>query len=308
VPASSRQRVAEFLGELVGAPFPDGEGSAQLRAAREDAQLLSEQLRRAWMDFLQAETEIHPVLIVLEDLQWSDFGTVRFIDTALRDRAEQPWMVLALARPEVFEVFPRLWAERQHVQEIRLKELGRKAGERLVRQVLGDGIGPDTIERLVKQADGNTFYLEEMIRGAAGGKAGALPETVLAMAETRLGRLPLEARRILRAASIFGQVCWESGVTLLLGGAIGPTLVGEWLARLVEQEMLAVRADSRFPGERELVFRHALLRAGAYATLTEEDRRRGHRLAGEWLEQHGEPDPEVLAEHFARGSRATSVG
>jgi len=299
VRAADQQRVTEFLGELVGALFPD-EGSAQLRTARQDAQLMNEQMRKAWLDFLQVETAVHPVLIILEDLHWGDFGTVRFIDTALRERNKQPWMVLAFARPEVYEVFPRLWAER-NVQEIRLKTLGRKAGERLVRQVLGDSVEPETIERLVKQADGNAFYLEELIRAVAEGKEGALPGTVLAMVETRLGRLPLEARRVLRAASIFGEVCWASGVTLLLGRAMSATAVNNWLGRLVEQEVLAARPQSRYPGDHELAFRHALLREGAYAMLTEEDRRLGHRLAGQWLERHGEADPMVLAGHFERG-------
>jgi tetratricopeptide (TPR) repeat protein len=302
VPASEQKRVTEFLGELVGTPFSSGDdASAALKAARQDAQLMSEQMRKAWLDFLDAETSVHPVVLLLEDLHWGDFGTVRFIDTALRDRGDRPWMVLALARPEVFEVFPKLWRERQNVQEIRLKELGRKASERLVRQVLGDSVPPETIERMVNQAEGNAFYLEELIRAVAEGKRDALPETVLAMVETRLGRLPVEARRVLRAASVFGEVCWEGGVIVLLGGAMGATMVSEWLAKLVEQETLAVRPDSRFPGEREFAFRHSLLREGAYTTLTEEDKQLGHRFAGEWLEQHGEEDPMVLAGHFERG-------
>jgi tetratricopeptide (TPR) repeat protein len=299
-----QRRVAEFLAELVGAPSPGGDdGSAQLKAARQDAQLMSEQMRKAWLDFLQAEATAHPILLVLEDLHWGDFGTVRFIDTALRDCRKHPWMVLALARPEVFEVFPRLWADRQHVQEIRLKDLGRKAGERLVRQVLGDHVGTETVEHLVRQAGGNAFYLEELIRAVAEGKdkATPLPGTVLAMVETRLGRLPFEARRVLRAASVFGEVCWEGGVVTLLGGAMAAAMVSEWLGKLVELEVLAARPKGRFPGERELAFRHALLREGAHATLTAEDERLAHRLAGQWLEQHGEADPMVLAGHFQRG-------
>jgi len=266
---------------------------------------MSEQLGRAWMDFLAAETAVQPVLLVLEDLHWGDFGTVRFIDTALRECGKRPWMVLALARPEIYETFPRLWAERKHVQQIRLKELGKKAGERLVRQVLGDSVGTDTVERLVKLADGNTFYLEELIRAVAEGKDrgrdGTLPETVLAMVETRLARFSFEARRVLRTASVFGEVFWEGGVVRMMAGLMEPSIVSEWLARLVEQEMLGVRPISRFPGEREIAFRHALLREGAYSSLTDEDRRLVHRIAGEWLEQHGEGDPMVLAGHFERG-------
>ncbi|HSJ99831.1 MAG TPA: AAA family ATPase [Kofleriaceae bacterium] len=301
VPAGDQKRVAEFLAELVGAPFPgDDEGGAALRAARQDAQLMSEQMRRAWLAFLQAETSAHPVLLLLEDLHWGDFGTVQLLDVALRERREHPWMVLALARPELFEVFPKLWAERQNVQQIRLQRLGRKASERLVRQVLGEGVEPDAIERLVTQADGNAFYLEELIRAVAEGKDRELPETVLAMVETRLTRLPSEARQVLRAASVFGEVCWESGVAALLSGVMAARSVGVWLGRLVEQEVLAVR-PSRFADDQELAFRHALLREGAYATLSEDGRRLAHRLAGEWLEQRGETDPMVLAGHFARG-------
>jgi eukaryotic-like serine/threonine-protein kinase len=311
-PPGDRDRVTAFLGELVGTPMPDdsgaaGDSGAALRAARQDVQLMSELMRRAWLDFLHAETAAHPILLVLEDLHWGDFGTVRFIDAALRDLSKQPWMVLALARPEVFEIFPKLWAERQNVQELRLKELGRKAGERLVRQALGDTVGSDTVERLVKQADGNAFYLEELIRAVAQGKDAALPETVLAMVETRLARLPFEARRVLRAASVFGEVCWDGGVVTLLGEVMPAAAVGDWLALLVEQEVLVVRSDSRFPDERQLAFRHALLREGAYATLTADDERLMHRLAGEWLERHGEGDPMVLAGHFERGGDGASA-
>jgi eukaryotic-like serine/threonine-protein kinase len=158
------------------------------------------------------------------------------------------------------------------------------------------------MERLVTQAEGNAFYLEELIRAVAEGKdrSDALPETVLAMVETRLARLPLEARRVLRAASVFGEVCWEAGVAALLGDAMAPAAASDWLTRLIEQEVLAARSHNH-PGEREIAFRHALLREGAYAMLTDDDRRLGHRLAGAWLEQRGEPDPMVLAAHFARG-------
>jgi tetratricopeptide (TPR) repeat protein len=304
VPAAERERVSGFLGELVGAPFPDdGEGGAALRAARQDTLLMSEQMYKAWRDFLRAETSAHPVLLLLEDLHWSDFGTVRFIDTALRELPDQSWMVLALARPELYEVFPRLWAESQ-VQEIRLQGLGRKASERLVRHVLGAGVGQSTIEGLTRQADGNALYLEELIRAVAEGKDkdAPLPGTVLAMVETRLARIPRDARRVLRIASVFGEVCWEGGVVALLEGAAAAK-VGELLATLVEQEVLVARRDSRFPGERELAFRHDLLRESAYATLTAADQGLLHRLAGEWLEQGGESDPMVLAGHFERGGQ-----
>src|SRR6185503_7917732 len=217
-------------------------------------------------------------------LHWADLPTVRFIDAALRELRGAPWMVVALARPEVHERFPKLWADR-NLQEIRLKELSRKAGVRLVRQALGDSVGTETVDRIVAQADGHAFYLEELTRAVAEKKGAALPETVLAMVEARLQGLPPEARRVLRAASVFGEVCWQGGVTELLGEAMRSTEANGWIDGLVEREVLVRRQESRFPGETEFAFRHALLREGAYAMLTEAARALGHRLAGAWLQK-----------------------
>src|SRR4029079_12854903 len=87
-------RVVDFLGELLGAPSP--EGSVQLRAARRDAMLMGDQMRRAFEDFLRAECAAAPVLLVLEDLHWGDLPTVKFVDAALRNLRDQRLLVLAL--------------------------------------------------------------------------------------------------------------------------------------------------------------------------------------------------------------------
>ena len=293
------RRVAEFLGELVGAPFPD-EDSFPLRAARKDAQLMGDQVRRAWVDFLGSACAAQPVLLVLEDLHWGDLPTVQFIGEALRQLKDRPWMVMALARPEVHELFPALWAGRE-LQEIRIKELSPKASARLVRQVLGERVSAETLERLVAQADGNAFYLEELIRAMADGSRDTLPETVLAMVQSRLERLDGAARRVLRAASVFGQVFWRGAVEALLGGAEGIPGLDDHLERLERLEWIGARQEARFQGERDLAFRHALVREAAYGMLTDDDRALGHRLAGDWLELASEPSAAVIAEHFDRG-------
>ena len=306
VTAADRARVTEFLGEIVGTPMPD-EQSTPLRAARRDAQIMSEQLRRAWEDFLRASAASAPVLLVLEDLHWGDLATVRFVDAALLSLRDAPWMVLALARPEVRDRFPALWAERE-LLEMRLGTLPRRASERLVHKVLGARADAATVARLVTLADGHAFYLEELIRAVAEGKGDALPETVLAMVQARLEGLDDDARRALRAASVFGEAFWPGGVARLLGGALRPTRAGAAIEALIERELVVRRPASRFAGEEELAFRHALQREGAYAMLTDEDRALGHRLAAEWLEQAGEGDPMVLAEHWERGGNPARAG
>ncbi len=293
-----RQRVTEFLGELVGSPFSDRD-SVQLRAARQDAMLMGDQMRRAWEDWLSAECKAQPVIIVLEDLHWGDLPSVKFLDSALRNLEERPLMVVAFARPEVHDVFPHLWSERS-LQEVRLGALTKKASVELVRSVLGDSLAEDVVASLVDRAGGNAFYLEELIRAVAERGGDALPGTVLAMVEARLERLDPEARRVLRAASVFGQVFWQGGVASLLGGH-HKSDTDDWLTELTSREVITRRASTTFPGETEYAFRHALLREAAYAMLTLEDRTLGHRLAGGWLEEAGESEGVVLAEHFERG-------
>jgi tetratricopeptide (TPR) repeat protein len=294
------QDVVEFLGELCGIRFPD-ENNPRLQTARKDPRLMSTQMGRALETFLRAECAHQPVLLVLEDLHWGDELTVKLVDQALRQLAESPFMVLALARPEVKELFPDLWAH--HKQEISLRGLTRKAGERLVREVLGAAVPGALVDRLLEQAAGNALFLEELIRTVAEGQAETLPGTVLAILQSRLTRLEPELRQTLLAASVLGRSFWPGAVQAVMG-APGPELsVEERLRQLVEREVVQLQPDSRFPGQAEYRFRHALVREAAYCLMPESHRPTGHQLAGDWLERAGEKDLEMLAEHARLGQQ-----
>jgi tetratricopeptide (TPR) repeat protein len=301
LPLHQHDRVAQLLGELAGAPLP-GEGGAALTAARADPTLMHDGKRAAWEDWLVAETTASPVVLILEDLHWADPPSVKFVDAALRHLADRPFFVLALARPDVRSVFPELWSARG-VTEVRLAPLNRRASELLVRAVLGDDVRPEVVALIVQRAEGNAFYLEELMRAVAHGAERGLPETVLGMVQARIDELGPRAKRVLRAASVFGQTFWRGGIRALLG-EVEPAAeldLDEHLAELAACELVIERPASRFEGETELVFRHALVREAAYAMLADEDRLLAHRLAGEWLEAAGEADATVLAEHFDAG-------
>jgi predicted ATPase len=293
-PNAGGTRFTEVLGELVGTPF-ETEDTAALGTPRRDPRLPSEQMEQAFLSFLGAACAAQPVVIVLEDLHWGDLPTIKLIDAALGTLSDLPVMVLALARAEVHEIFPQLWADRR-VQEIRLGKLSRRASAQLVRQALGDAVGDETLKALVERSDRHASYLEELIRAVAEGKGTATPPTVLAMVQARIEKLDPAARRVLRAASIFGEIFWRGGIEALLGG--GDTAA--WLAVLVEQDWIAVKEDGRFPTEIEFRFRSVLAREAAYEMLTKDDRVAGHWLAGQWLEQAGETDAMSIEEHFER--------
>ena len=296
VPEEDVDRVAVFLGELVNVPFDDAE-RIQLAAARRDHKVMHDQMRLAFLDWLGAELERKPALIVLDDLHWGDLPTIRFLDAALRNLRERPLMVLALAQPRVHKLFPDLFAARD-LEEIRLRPLSQRACRTLVQYVLQ--VPEDVVEQIVARCEGNAFFLEELIRSVAEG-GNELPQTVLALAEARLSALPAPARRVLRAASVFGRTFWRGGITALLGDAIAASELDDLLATLIEREFIAERAGARFAGEREYRVASELTREVAYGTLTEQDRAHGHVRAGSWLEEVGEPDAVVLAEHYRRG-------
>ncbi|MGK4000337.1 serine/threonine-protein kinase [Sorangium sp. So ce1024] len=296
---ADRTRIAAFLGEIVGTPFPS-EADPRFHAARQSPGLMADQIPLAYLDFMGASCAAGPYLLVLEDIQWGDAASLKLIARALRELRDRPFAVLYLARVEVRKVFPVLW-EGSEIHEMTLGALPRRAAEELVRQMLGDGLPPSEVARLVERASGNAFYLEELIRAVAEGRADRLPETILGMVEARLEAIPAEARRLLRAASVFGETFWKKGALALLGDAEGSTLAVDWLPWMLQRELLERREQSRFSDQEEYTFRHALIRDGSYAMLTDHDRALGHRLAAEWLLQAGEHDAKVLAEHFERG-------
>ncbi|AKT38147.1 protein kinase domain-containing protein [Chondromyces crocatus] len=313
LPAIEAQRIASFVGELIGTPFPE-ELSPQLKTARRDPVLMGDQIRRAAEDLLRAACASQPVILVLEDLHWGDLPTVTLLDSALRNLADQPLLVFALARPEVQKQFPKLWVGRQ-VEPIALGPLPRRASERLVRDVLGDAIPAHLSQAIIERSGGNALYLEELIRAVSEGQGERLPETVLAMAQARLSALDPEARRILRAASVFGDSFWTGGVEALLGGSTTAHRMDDLVARelivrrtpVAEGSLRPTKGDGK-PTEPLYAFRHEVEREAAYSMLTEADRQLGHRLAGAWLEREGKGEPIALAEHFERGDERHRAG
>ncbi|HMJ14036.1 MAG TPA: protein kinase [Polyangiaceae bacterium] len=293
------QRVAEFLGEVSGLRF--GEVGVELSSARGDSALMGGHIERAWCEFVSAACQAHPLLIVLDDLQWGDLPSVKLVGSALTRLADRPLMVLGLARPSVHDAFPNLWND-VGVEELRLSALSVKASQRLVEAALGHSVQSEVVSAIVRRAEGNAFYLEELIRAVAAGRTD-LPDTVLSMTQARLDALDADARRVLRAASVFGETFWKSGVLGLLGGKAHENELGACLSRLRAEELILPHADTRFAGEEEFAFQHALVRDAAYAALTERDRELGHRLAARWLLAAGESDATRLAQHYESGAQ-----
>lgn len=297
---AAAQRWTPYLGELCGLRFPDEE-NPELRAARGDPELMGALLIESFLHFLEALCKKSTVVLLLDDLHWGDLPTINLVDRALRELESQPLLVLAFARPEVKEAFPKI-RQWPHLTELPLSGLGRTASENLVRFVLGSTVTPETVKLIAQQAAGNALLLEELIR-AHGEQRGTRPsETVLAILQARIQRLLPTARLVLGKASVFGQSFFRGGLHFMQDPTVpaDDDLDAE-LRALTQAEFIITHRSSRLVGDVEFSFRHALMREAAYALLLDEQMRHWHRLAGQYLLQVGESDAMILAEHFSRG-------
>ena len=279
------ERLADFLGDLAGAPRLD-EAGVELASARGDAELMSGWMRRTVREWLGAEAARKPVILVIEDLHWSDEATVVHLGEALRTLTDRPFVVIALARPEVQELFREPW---RNLAKLELGGLGARAAERIARAVLGSEADRGVIARVVERADGNPYFLEELMRFVAEDRGDELPANVLAVLHARLAELDPELRRALRAASVLGERFTAEGVAAVVGMAIE---VQGAIDALIREELLERTDEGGF------AFRHALAREATYATLGEADRRAAHERAANWVERQPNPSPRAMMAHL----------
>jgi hypothetical protein len=278
----------ELLGELLGVSAR--QPSEAVRAARENPALMFERLRGAWLAWLSALVERRPLLLVIEDIHWADESSLLLVDASLAALAEERLMVLALGRPEARA--RRAWGARQP-HELKLDPLSRRTSERLVRDALGPAATESIVSAVVGRAAGNALFLEELVRAVAHDRTDELPVGVIGTVQRRFDALHPEARAVLRAASIFGERFTADGVAALVPSGIG---LAAALNRLVEEELVTEQPDG-------YAFRHALVREGAYALLTDDDRALGHAIVAQMLQDSETREAAVIAQHFELGRK-----
>ncbi len=297
VEGAALERVSFFLGGVLGVEFPSSPLAASLR---EEPDIADRQRRATWINWLQSELAHAPVVIVIDDIQWADNVSLDFVNEALRSLPDRPLCVVAFGRTEIIRRTPRLWSGRR-VEEMALRELSVTAQESLIREKIGEHADREAVSRLRERAGGNALYLLGIARAYANGQGEVIPPSLLAMEEARVESLEPESRRVLRACSILGDIVPPRAVAAILGGK---HLEKHALARIEDlagRECLVRSKENPFLGEPSYAFAHSLLREAAYAGLTEEGLRVGHRSAGAWLEREGTADAIVVAEHFRRG-------
>ena len=235
-----------------------------------------------------------PTLLLVEDIHWAD-------PTALRQLVG-PWLALTTSMPLLVMFTTRFggdpsvseWRSVLHSLPVSSMDLGPlQASDAMLLAAGAAAISDTLLQSCVERAEGNPLFLEQLLLNAGDESATSLPGSIQALIQARMDRLCASDKSALQAAAVLGQVAPLAAIRHLLDD---PTYEP---AILIDQFLLRPEGD-------DLVFCHALIRDGAYASLLHARRRQLHQQAATWILPQ---DAALAAEHYERAEdpRAASA-
>ena len=304
------ERQAQLIGQLSGLDFGD---SPHVRGL--DPRGLRDQAFNALRGYLQslAREGALPVLAI-EDLHWADDGSLDLLQHLVSHAAELPLALVMSGRPALLQRRPD-WGTPQTT--VPLSPLAAAQSDALAQALLRrlDTVPQKLTELIVGRAEGNPYYMEELLRRLVDDgvivvgephwtvqtdrlDTVQLPSTLVGLLQARLDALPANERHAARQASIVGHVFWDDALQAL--DAQAP----QALPALQRAAFVKAHDSSAFDGTPERQFDHHLLHQVTYDTLLKSERKQGHGAAARWLaERTQDRDAEFLAmtgEHAER--------
>lgn len=311
-----------LLGAVLGQDWPDNDFTAALQPQGRKA--LLEALLIGCLHSAAAEAAEDGVglLLVLEDLHAADPLSLDLLLQVARCIATLPVLLLSAERPADSGGAAQGLESLGHVAVIELAGLGAADVEHIVRAKLAlhfperaGAVPRELIERIAVRAQGNPFFVEELLdylhdrgidpRRPEAGAALELPSSLHSLVLSRLDRLPVSQQHELKAASVIGR---EFAVRDLQGYC--PTLGSAEVVRSDLQELdrlgfTPALADAPVPSH---LFRHLVTHEVSYESIAHDTRVRLHAQYARHLEQqHGEhlaPLAAQLAHHYDRAACA----
>lgn len=267
-----------------------------------DGETMKRQIFRSARRFFTRLAKERPLVLVFEDVQWADHSSISLLEHLLPLVREVPLLICMISRRDrgtpadrLREIAARIYAD--CFLEITLPALSSSASAQLIQNLLKIGdLPPPLIERIQKKAEGNPFFIEEMIRelidlGVLGlDKATSrwqvtaemervtIPDTLHGVLVSRLDRLDEEVKQVLKLAAVIGRIFFHR---VLKAVAEAEKKLDHHLAEL--QNLEIIREKSRTP-ELEYIFQHALMQEAAYESILLQRRRELHRRVAECIE------------------------
>ena len=266
--------------------------------------------RQRTLEALNLQMEVlsrsNPVLMIVEDVHWSDPTSFEAFGRAVDRIASNRVLLIVTFRPE----FKSPWIGRPHVTFLSINRLAQRDVDVMIDGVIGTKSLPASIRKdIIERTDGIPLFVEEMTKAVleagsegAGAIAAAVPSPALAVPASlhaslmaRLDRLGA-AKEVAQIGAAIGR---EFSHALLVAVARKPEAeLGSALDRLLAAGLLFSQG---VPPHATYLFKHALVQDAAYSTLLREPRRALHGRIAERLEHQftdiAESRPELLARH-----------
>jgi class 3 adenylate cyclase len=279
-------------------------------------------IHAAWRSLFSALARDAAVIAVVEDIHWADPAFLDLLEE-LADRVAGAVVFVCPARPELTESRPTWGGGRRNRSSIALEPLDADESKELIAALLAvDDLPEATRRRILERAEGNPFFLEEIVRhliddGVILHEDGRwratdqaadvdIPDTVQAVLAARIDLLEPVDKRTLQRAAVVGRVFWPGPVGRQLNGEA--SALGRTLERLEDRDLVVSRIGSAFSGEPEYLFKHILTREVAYETLPRRDRGSAHAAVATWLEEtagaRAREFVELLAYHWEEAFRS----
>jgi predicted ATPase/class 3 adenylate cyclase len=314
---------ASFIGELLGFDFSE---STFVRGIRNDARQIRDRSFGNIARFFGELTLDSPVVLLLDDIHWADHGSLSLVEYLAKLEINLPVFIFCTARPSLDEAHPNWGGDFPLCEIITIKSLDLYASQELVSQILQyvSDLPFDLVETIAKNAEGNPFYLEELIKVLI--EDGVIikgedvwqivpqrltqlrvPATLTGVLQARLDRLPLTESEVLERAAVIGRTFWDAAVAAMQGSEAARALTGgedvhSALSALRNKELVFSHQPSTFATAQEFIFKHAILREVTYERVLKAKRKLYHRMAADWLiQQSGERIDEYLgliAQHY----------
>lgn len=264
-----------------------------------------------------------PVVIVLEDLHWSDLASLEALRYLGRELAEHAVLLVVsyrddelTRRHELFQLLPLLVRE-SRAQRVHLGRLEREPLHQLIQSsyALADVDSARLTEYVWQRSEGNPFFTSELLQGLEDERVVVHTDQGWALGDLTRVDIPPLLRQVLTAQ--LDRLRAETRTALQIAAVIGQEVsVDVWraVAELSEADLdqvLTEALDARMLqetyGGAALHFRHALLREALYTSLIASRRRVLHRRIGETLADTPRPDPDAVAHHFREGGDPRAV-
>ena len=220
-----------------------------------------------------------PLILVIDDVHWAEPTFLELVEH-LADKGQARILVLCIAREELLEERAEFLDERANAARIVLDPLTAHETYALLDGLGGTVLESDQRERIVATAEGNPFFLEQLLALALEGGLveRGLPETVQALLAARLDRLGPGERAVLERGAVVGKEFGADDVVALLDAAAVPTADAH-LRALADRGFVRPRGDAQF------TFRHVLVQEAVYRAAPKRLRAELHERFADRLDE-----------------------